>query len=269
MQLTRDNYFSKEADWHYMSVSQYKNFNKCAAMAMAKLKGEYVQEQSTALLQGSFMDAWNNRELAEFKQTHPEIYSSRGKTAGELKSEFKNLGDCIETLETDPMIMKALAGEKQTIFTAELFGTPWKIAIDSYNPKMKSFTDLKCVKSLYDRYFIEEYKRYGSFIEQYGYDTQMAVYREIEKLANSREDYLFPHIVAVTKEAPPDKAIISFAKVDGFDPLLEALEKVEFNMPWILEVKQGKQEPKKCGKCEYCRSVKKVDRVIHFTELLG
>lgn len=29
--LSDKNYYSTEADWHYMSVSQYKNFNECEA----------------------------------------------------------------------------------------------------------------------------------------------------------------------------------------------------------------------------------------------
>ena len=46
MILTAENYFSKEADREYLSVSQYKNFMgtigrpACEAEAMAKLNGE-------------------------------------------------------------------------------------------------------------------------------------------------------------------------------------------------------------------------------------
>lgn len=36
--LSDKNYYSTEADWHYMSVSQYKNFNECEAATMARLK---------------------------------------------------------------------------------------------------------------------------------------------------------------------------------------------------------------------------------------
>ena len=40
----------------YMSVSSFKNFKKCEAMALAELKGEYERPKSKALLLGSFVD---------------------------------------------------------------------------------------------------------------------------------------------------------------------------------------------------------------------
>ena len=56
MILTNDNYYSPEANWEYMSVSQYKQFLKCEAAAMAQLKGEWSQPKTTALLVGSYVD---------------------------------------------------------------------------------------------------------------------------------------------------------------------------------------------------------------------
>ena len=40
--------------------------------------------------------------------------------------------------------MDAMSGEKQRIFTFELFGVKWKAKLDSYNPG-KAITDLKVV----------------------------------------------------------------------------------------------------------------------------
>ena len=56
MILNESNYYSPEANLAYFSVSQYKDFLKCPAMAMAKLKGEYEEEASRALLLGSYVD---------------------------------------------------------------------------------------------------------------------------------------------------------------------------------------------------------------------
>ena len=39
--LSDENYYSNEADWHYMSVSQYKSFLECEAATLAKLKNEW------------------------------------------------------------------------------------------------------------------------------------------------------------------------------------------------------------------------------------
>ena len=41
MNLTADNYFSAEANQQYMSVSQFKNFQKCESAALAEIKGEF------------------------------------------------------------------------------------------------------------------------------------------------------------------------------------------------------------------------------------
>ena len=56
MKLTEANYYSREANLHYFSVSQFKDFMKCPAMAMAKLRGEYEDRATRALLLGKFVD---------------------------------------------------------------------------------------------------------------------------------------------------------------------------------------------------------------------
>ena len=49
--------------------------------------------------------------------------------------------------------------------------------------------------------------------------------------------------------------------------LVEELAKVEVNMPRILAVKAGLEEPVFCGQCDYCRSVKMLSGAIHYSEL--
>ena len=48
--LNEANYYSQEMNKQYFSVSQYKDFCKCEAMAMAKINGTYEQPKSKALL---------------------------------------------------------------------------------------------------------------------------------------------------------------------------------------------------------------------------
>ena len=61
MILTDDNYFSKESNEHYMSVSQFKQgveeLGGCEAKMAAELKGEYKRPYSTALTVGSYIHA--------------------------------------------------------------------------------------------------------------------------------------------------------------------------------------------------------------------
>ncbi|MDT2738245.1 PD-(D/E)XK nuclease-like domain-containing protein, partial [Enterococcus pseudoavium] len=57
--LSDENYYSNEADWHYMSVSQYKDFIKCPAAALAKLKGEWQPDSDKKpLLVGNYVHSY-------------------------------------------------------------------------------------------------------------------------------------------------------------------------------------------------------------------
>ena len=55
--IDENNYYNQESNWKYWSVSQYKQFAKCEAAAMAQLRGEYEPTVTKALLVGSFFDA--------------------------------------------------------------------------------------------------------------------------------------------------------------------------------------------------------------------
>jgi hypothetical protein len=245
MILNNDNYYTSEANQGYMSVSQYKDFQKCEAMALASLRGEWVRTQTTALLVGSYIDSWFEGTLEEFCEAHPEIYTKSGK----LKADFIQAEEIIAFLQKDPMFMRYMSGKKQVIKTAELFGTLWKIKMDSYhNDKI---VDLKVMRSM-------ERIMGKSFVEHWGYDLQMAIYSAVE----GRE--LATYLAVVTKQDPPDKEIISVPRWRR----VELLEDVKRNMPRILAVKSGEMPPKRCGVCEYCRATKMLTEPIDF-EMVG
>lgn len=266
MQLTKDNYFSLEANRHYMSVSQFKGFvpafGGCEAAAMAKLRGEYEEPEKVAFMEGKYVHAWNEGTLPEFKADNPGIYSSQGPTKGQLKSNFKNLNQLIEVLENDPLVMKALAGQKEVIMTAEMFGIPWKIMLDSYQPGIL-FTDLKALKEMDGKFWSKEAQAYENFLEHYGYDVQMSVYAEVEKRCTGSEGWLLPHMVIVTKEDPPDHEIIYF----DFELIEQKLQVVANHIERVKSVKSGSMEPVRCDKCEYCRSTKKIKTIKHYKQL--
>jgi hypothetical protein len=169
-----------------MSVSQYKDFRKCEAMALASLRGEWERPKTTALLVGSYIDSWFEGTLDEFCRSNPEIY----KRDGSLKSDFIQAEELIEFVKRDQMFMDYMAGMKQEILTRSMFGTLWKIKIDSYHPGEK-IVDLKVMRSI-DRILGK------SFVEHWGYDLQMAIYSAVE--GNNLETYL----AVVTKESPPN-----------------------------------------------------------------
>lgn len=257
-------YYSPEANLRYMSNSQYKDFIGCEAMAVAKMVGEWNPPPTIEMLVGSYIHAWNEGTLAEFKATHQEMFSSKGPTKGELKSQFLFADQMIDTLQNDPMCMEMLAGQKEVIATAEMFGTEWKIKIDTL--KADAIIDLKTTRSIWDLQWNSFYNCKVSFIENFNYFTQFAIYLEVERIVAERSNWLSPYIVAVSKENPPAKAIIS---LDDEGRIKHELKQIENNMPHILAIKSGKIKPLSCGRCAYCRATSRVDRIISYRELEG
>lgn len=246
MILTNENYYSREANLEYLSVSQYKDFQTCEAMAMATLRGEWEKPKTTALLVGSYIDSWFEGTLGEFLSTHPEVF----KKDGSLKADFVQAEELIAFAKKDPLFMEYMAGKKQIIRTRELFGTPWKIKIDSYHPGEK-IVDLKVMRSM-------ERIMGKSFVEHWRYDLQMALYSAVE--GSNLDTYL----AVLTKQDTPDKEIIHVPHWRR----MELLEEVEREMPHILDVKRGKIPPTRCGVCEYCRATKELVEPIDF-EMVG
>lgn len=267
MLLNRSNYFSKEANRHYLSVSQFKDFTPsfggCEARAMAKLSGDYEEPPKTAFMEGHYVHSWNSHELDEFKAENPDLYSSRGPTAGQLKANYQHCNTMIEVLESDPLVMKALAGKKEVILTTEMFGVPWKIMIDSYQPEKGMFADLKALKQMDGKFWNVESQCYENFLDHYGYILQMAVYAEVEKRVSGRSEWLIPHMVIVTKQDPPDHEILYF----DYDAIESHLFIVENNIDRVKKVKSGEVEPVRCETCAYCRQTKKIKTIRHYAEL--
>lgn len=245
MTLNNENYYSEKSNQEYMSVSQFKQFRNCEAMAMAELKGEWKRPKSTALLVGSYVDAWFEGTLEQFKAENPEIF----KRDGTLKADYTQAEEIIGRVQNDEKFMEYMSGEKQTIFTAELFGVPWKIKIDSLCPD--KIVDLKVMRSM-------ERIMGKSFVEHWGYDLQMAVYAAVHG-----KD--FPtYLAVVTKQNPSDIELIEIPKWRRE----ECLEDVKRHLPRIIKVKRGEIAPDRCGTCEYCRATKKITEPIDF-ELVG
>ncbi|MFW5916672.1 MAG: PD-(D/E)XK nuclease-like domain-containing protein, partial [Bacteroidota bacterium] len=231
-----------------MSVSTYKSFlpwyGGCEAKAVALLRGEWEEEKDCFLL-GNYVHSWNEGRLKEFKEKEDRLF----KKNGELYAKYSIGDDMIAALQDDPFVQKVRSGGKEKIITAELFGIPWKAKIDILNTEMKTFTDLKTTRSLRKKYYNNFYGEYQNFIEYYGYDYQMAIYAELLKRYLDTEEYYMPHILAVTKETPPDKAVIHFGREDFVQ---ERLSNVSIHIERIKKVWSGEKEPARCEQCDYC-----------------
>lgn len=251
MILTNENYYTPEMNWQYMSVSQYKQFQKCEAAAMAQLRGEWTQPKTTALLVGSYVDAWFEGALGQFYEENPEVF----KKDGSLKADFVQAAEIIDRVQADALFMEYMSGRKQVIRTAELFGAKWKIKIDSR--LRDKIVDLKVMRSM-------ERVMGKSFVEHWQYDLQMAIYAAVEEKALKRKKPFSTYLAVVTKQQPADMEVIEIPAWRRE----ELLKDVERNMPRILAVKTGKAEPERCGVCDYCRATKKLKAPIDF-ELVG
>lgn len=254
MKLTEGNYHSLEANKTYWSVSQFKSFMDCQASALAEITGEYIRPTTEAFLQGGYVDAHFSGTEDAFIANHPEIVNSR---SGELKAAYKKAQDAIDRAERDNYFMSHLSGESQVIMTAELFGKPWKVKIDSlHNDKI---VDLKYMRDMSRVYKGGEWK---PFVTAYGYDIQGYIYQAVVEAVTGK--HLPFYLAVVTKEDPADIAIIHIP--DKFLNVNKGM--IEHYLPEFDAVKQGKVEPVRCESCAYCRQSKILTSAVEYETLL-
>lgn len=270
--LTSQNYYSDAANWAYMSNSQYKGFLECEAKQMAKLRGEWTDDDAIAFLQGKYVHAWNEGVLDEFIEQNKESIFKKDKQkklTNNKYAEFVKCDEIIERIKRDQLFMMALSGKKEVIFSAEMFGIPWKILIDSYFPENRRFGDLKILKSLYDKFWLPALSCYENVFQYRGYFTQMANYAEVDRLANNRpeNDYFEPFLAVATKEKSIDIEIVSFVSEDEDHThfIKNELLIVQENIERIKQVKSGNLKPVRCGRCSYCVDTKVLTGTTHFT----
>lgn len=244
MENLNNDYYSLKANRSYWSVSQYKDFCKCEAMAMAKICGEYEQPATKAMLIGTLVDRWFEGTLDKLREESPNIFYCRN---GALRADFRKADKIIKRVQQDARFMLYMSGEKQKILTFEMFGAPWKMKMDSFVEGI-CITDLKVVQNFKSLAF-------------WRYDLQGAVYREGVRVALG-QDLPF-YLAAATRDKVTDFDIFQIDQ----QTLDMALREIEVNMPRFKAVKGGSEEPHYCGVCDYCKSVKKA-RIRNYSELL-
>lgn len=249
--LTAENYYGQEANEAYWSASQVKSFLECPAKAMAELRGEYVREVSTALLVGSYVDAYFEGTLELFKAKHPELF----KKDGGLKSEYIKAEQMIARAEQDEVFMDYMRGDKQVIKTGTVLGYPFKAKYDAFLPGER-IVDLKTTKDMAPMYKPEQGRI--TFAEYWNWPLQMAIYQAVEG------NHLPTYLNVITKEDPPDIATIEIPQ-HQLDAELEVLAE---KLPYFDAIKQGVIEPPRCEHCAYCRATKKQSGPISLDDLI-
>lgn len=269
LKLTPDNYYSPEANWAYMSTSQFKSFRKCEAAAMAELRGEWNRPSTTALLVGSYVDAYFSNEMEQFCADHPEIF----KKDGSLYADFEKAHAVCERLNRDELARLLLSGKHQVIKTGKIAGVWFKAKYDSLLaarqveaickkfPSIRALVpfggpiivDLKCMKD-FEPIWDDDAGEKVTFIEYWGYDLQGAVYQALDKR-------MAPFvIVGATKEAETN--------IDAFhipdEDLAFSFSEVEALAPRYAAIKRGEVAPVGCGNCAYCRNTKRLSSIKNY-----
>lgn len=252
MFLDHTNYFSKEADIEYMSVSQWKLFYECEAKALATIQGQESATFKEAFLEGQLFEAIVSGDSKLFMAQHPELISSRGATAGQLKSNFIKVANAAEKFNSQKFFTDIIEKcEKQVILTSKFCDVKVKCAIDLFDKITNSIYDIKCMKDFKEQWNKDE-KAYMPWYYTYGYVLQLAVYREIVK--QNFGEPLEIGLIAATKEDSPDVQALSFS-----NELLDLeFERFKNKIKRYDLIKKGFVEPIQCGCCDYCKSIKNI-----------
>ncbi len=280
MNLTRENYYAPDADWEYMSCSQYQAWNECEARELAKLQGRWQPEEKEAFLVGNYFhthfespeaheqfcndhfDKIFKTKTVKGKGGEPDTVVITGKYAPYVQADRM-----IKVAESDELIQSLLAlpGENEMIMHGELFGVPWRIRLDKYVPDGRMIIDYKTVANIGELKWSDELHEKVTFIDAYGYMMRAAVYSEIEKQnAQSDKDPNFI-IIAISKQDYPDKEVLMLNHRQRYD---YELGKIKERLPMIQAIKDGRVKPKRCGFCDYCRATKKLYAIKPYYSLM-
>lgn len=250
MILNAENYYKPSP---YMSASQFKAFLNCEACALAEADGEWRREPSSALIQGQYVDAYFTGNVEEFREKHPELF----KKDGTLKSTYSVCEAAIDRIERDPVAFAHLQGDKQVIITGEIEGVPCKGKLDVLHDDR--IVDLKCMRD-----FAPVWKdgERLDFIRAWGYDIQAFFYTELIRQQYGKD--LPFYILAVTKEASPDLMLVEIP-----DWLINSAgEVVRHFIKRFDGIKKHEIEPKRCGRCAYCKETKRLTGPMPYDKYL-
>lgn len=270
--VTAENYFDPDIEMAYMGSTQVKNFMRCEAAELARLKGEYRPAVTTAMLVGSYVDAHFEGSLNVFQAQHPELF----KRDGTLKSEYIKAKNIIGRMEMDDLYSLLMSGQKQVIRTGEIAGVPFKVKIDSLLDGdtcaeiVRRFPDTATVMGLCDGAIVDqkvmrsledvwdgEERACVPFWRAWGYDVQGAIYQAVE-------GHLWPFLLAVgTKEDEPDLQALHIRD----EVLASKLAEIEDIVPRFQAIKEGREVPHRCECCAYCRATRKLTRIIDAEDL--
>lgn len=208
---------------------------------------------------GTLKSDMSVRKIEAVEPTHI-VYKPKG-----LKAEYVMAQKMVERCQRDPLFMGFMDGEKQKIFTAELWGVPFKCKIDSYKPYGKPIiVDLKTTRDMHKTFFKQDIGHID-FISYYGYIYQLALYREIVYRVTG--EMCDCYVCAVSKGKHPEIKVIAIDNIS----LNSALEEIEKSIKYspLVDVWRGEIEPTRCESpnCPYCVDTEVLTKVMDYRDL--
>lgn len=144
--------------------------------------------------------------------------------------------------------------------TADIYGVPFKIKIDSYIPDVL-ICDFKTSSNIRKSWYIPELG-HTDFIQYWGYTVQLAIYQKVVEINTGKK--LPCYIAVVTKEDDPDIEVIYVSQ----NTLDETMELIREKIPEVQKIKDGEIKPVRCENCAYCRRTKKLIKPISQVDLI-
>ncbi|WP_363473573.1 PD-(D/E)XK nuclease-like domain-containing protein [Companilactobacillus musae] len=278
--LTQNNYYDLSTDISWQSPTFFKKFLACEAETMAELNKEYKPDFKEALLVGNYLHTYFESPEAHLKFVFDnkwDIFSKKKATKKDaadgldrngqvlknsITAPFEQAERMIQALATDEGFIDNYQGDKEVIVTGQIDGVNWKGKVDCLNLDKGYFIDLKTTQQLDKKYWNVEEHGWDSFVAHWNYQLQMYVYQQL--ILQTYGVLCTPYIIAVTKEKIPAKAIISIPE----ERMLEAEDQIYEMQDHIEDVKAGRVEPTRCGKCDYCKSTAKLGKIVSMDDLI-
>lgn len=268
--LTDDNYFSREADQLFMSVSQLKCWLKCEWLWAGKYaRGEAKEQPSPALSLGTFFHTLllEPEKVDAVLEEHAAMLLTK---SGKDGADTARLREIATFIHQRPELTCALVGEREKIFTAEIDGVRWKIKVDVWNPDgfppgtpgvpdayigLPYFLDLKTCADLLAEQYVPRTGTRGNFISQRDYWLQISMYRQII----AQNVGAFPMGLIMGCGKPTAQLVVPNI---GIFPMIDerTLEQARFEATgFISEIRDavmGRRGLRKCQQCDWCRSTR-------------
>lgn len=259
--LTSENYY----DWTgHFSNSFYKAFKSCEFSAIQTYVNGEPGQYKQCFVEGHILenyifygaDNWC-KNLAVYWDKMHKATTKKEKEEGKGPTPYTwvtNIFPMGEMVRNDSFVMSYInqPGNKfQKIYEFELGGALWKCALDIANPSQGWFADLKTTaKHFSETFWVYDHEQRRNvqrkFIDAFDYWTQIGLYSEAFKQNEGKEPT--PYLIPVTKTDPPDCCVFDM-RSNRYPAILAEIE--DF-IPHIIEVVEGKKEPKKCGQCADC-----------------